>query len=237
MDVWKPRRMQSDLLESAMQGCDGKAVAHLLGEMRQRVFDKGDTLYSQNDAADCIYLVVEGCIIVERTNVTGDITSYRIASRGDFLGHRSYFAQEPRATAPRCMTPVVALFIPGAAVDHAVHMDPEVGIMLAREIARDDGPRLGAVVRSHRILGLVRLAFLLHHLDQKVPGMNGAGSNDSRLPFNQHDLANMLDLRNETISRLLHQLQDMGVLSVTTNPRGVEITDRAALTGLIQEYL
>ena len=229
--------MHSDLLETAMAGCNADAIAHLMGEVRQCIFDKGDTLYGQNDAADCIYLIVEGCIIVERTNVTGDVTSYRIASRGDFLGHRSYFAGEPRATAPRCMTPVVALYLPGTAVDHAAHMDPEIGLHLARELARDDGPRLGAVVRSHRILGMIRLAYLLHHLDKKVPGMNGAGSNDERLPFNQHDLANMLDLRNETISRLLHQLQDMGVLSVTTNPRGVEITDRAALTELIEEFL
>ena len=229
--------MPRDLLEAAMGGCDVRAVELLRERARLCVFDKADTLYSQGDPSTSIYLILDGCIIVERTSVSGDITSYRIVARGDFLGHRSFFAGESRSTTPRCITPSRAYHISRTALDEAIAVDGTVSLHLARELARDDGPRLGAVVRSQRIVGIVRLAYLLLHLHDKLAPENGLSTDSVQMPFNQHDLANMLDVRNETISRLLHQLQDMGVVTVLSNPRRIAIIDRPALNDFISDYL
>lgn len=231
------RKMPCDLIDKAMGGFRADAVALLQEQSRLCQFERGSSLYNQLDPSDSIYIVSSGCVIVERTNQSGDVTSYRIATRGDYLGHRSYFARESRSTAPRSITETQALRIPGAALDQAIELDPAISLYFARELARDDGPRLGAVLRSNRLLGIVRLAYLLHHLHERLEGEKTAAANIVRMPFTQNDLANMLDLRNETVSRLIHQLQDMGVLDFEQSPRRIVITDRAALTDIIRDYL
>jgi len=227
--------MHNNFLNKAMDDCSSGTIALLKDQSRLCIFKKGAFLYNQFDPSDCIYVIMDGCVIVERTNRSGDTTSYRIATRGDYLGHRSYFAREPRSTAPRSMTDTHALRIPGAALAQATEMDPVVSLLFARELTRDDGPRLGAVIRSNRVLGITRLAYLLYHLHERLASDNAADT--VQLPFTQNDLANMLDLRKETISRLMHELQDLGVLRIVANPRRIVITDHAALTEIIHQDL
>ena len=228
--------MPFDLLDTAMESCKPDTVALLKDQSRRRFFEKGSALYKQRDPSDCIYIIVEGCVIVERTNPSGDVTSFRIATRGDYLGHRSYFADEQRSTAPRTIIDTHALWIPVSALAQALEHDLAVWRLFARELAQDDGPRLGAVIRSHRVPGIVRLAYLLHHLEGRSREVNGTRER-SLMPFAQSDLANMLDLRNETVSRLVHQLQDLGVISVESNPRRIVIADREALAKIIARHL
>jgi len=229
--------MASSRLDTALEGCKSETIALLKEHSRLRLFEKGSSLYEQFDPSDCIYVIVDGCAIVERTNPSGDTTSFRIATAGDYLGHRSYFAGEPRSTAPRSIMDTHALHIPGSVVAQALEQDLGLYRLFTRELASDDGPRLGAVIRSNRVLGLVRLAFLLHHLEERLARSNGEMDDAERIPFTQNDLANMLDLRTETVSRLVHQLQDAGMISVESNPRRIVVTDRAALTEVISEYL
>ncbi|MBK0400456.1 Crp/Fnr family transcriptional regulator [Limibaculum sp. M0105] len=224
--------MSSDVLGAVM----GEIRAEALALLRERSvtcrFPKGATLYSQSDPADCIFVIEQGCVIVERMSASGDVTSYRIALRGDVLGHRSYFAGEHRSTAPRCITDTVAVKVPAAALAEAMSRDPGIGLRFARALARDDGPKLGAMLRGNRTLGIVRLACLLHYLHARLAGEPAVGTGGD-MPFTQNDLANMLGLRYETVSRLIHQLQDRAVIDVASSPRRIVIKDHAALLEII----
>lgn len=229
--------MASDLLDIVLDGFGTEAVALLKSQSAPCRFRRGTALYRQSEPADSIFVIESGSIIVERMSPAGDITSYRIALRGDYLGHRSHFAGERRSTTPRCITDTRAIRIPGAALTQAIALDPAISLHFAAELARDDGPKLGAVLRSTRVLGIVRLAYLLHYLHDRLTPQHGAGSAAVYMPFTQNDLANMLDLRYETVSRLIHQLQDEGVVDFATAPRRIVITDRTGLREIIKDYL
>lgn len=235
--------MHSDILDKLTATFPPAAAEVIRAGATRRIYPRKSIIYHQDAPTDGIHLMAAGCVMLEWISASGDVVGYRVATRGDFVGHRSYFAEEPRSATARTVTDTETLFIAGKTLKHAIEADPRVCCQFAREVGRDAGPQLSRVLRNHKIPSLARLAYMLDHLSRKLARrtVNGEGKRDldgwTPFPLTQQDLAHLLDIRNETVSRLIREMEERGILYFENRPRRVAIPNREGITALFREYV
>lgn len=198
---------------------------------------RNDVLYSQGDPPDGIFVIAHGAALLEWSRLSGIVVGFRLAVAGDNFGARSFCADEARSANARAVRDTLAVILPRSALEEALNSEPRLWRPLARIVARDAGPRLSKIVRNARIPMRARLAYLLDYLEERLAGQiaTPVGHHDS--PLKQRDLAHLLDVADETVSRGLHSLEGEGLITTDSDTGGITIADRERLVTLFDRYL
>jgi CRP-like cAMP-binding protein len=178
------------------------------------------TVYDRGTAGLAVFTIREGLVRFERSNEHGDRRIVRIAGRGDLIGQEALL-QRPYADDAIACTEVRLCRIPRTLVDQLAQ-------------GRDALPR-ELMLRWQRALDAAeawvselstgparrRLLHLLRRLSEH------AGADDAIWLPRREDIGAMLDMTEETASRLVSALRREGVL--TQAPGRGAVLDRAAL--------
>lgn len=198
---------------------------------------RNEVLYSQGDPPEGIFVVAHGAALLEWSRLNGIVVGFRLAVAGDNFGARSFCANEPRSASARAVRDTLAVILPRPGLEEALAAEPLLWRPLARIVARDAGPHLSKIVRNARIPVRARLAYLLDYLDDRLADQVVAPVGHPDSPLKQRDLAHLLDVTDETVSRGLHSLERNGLITTEDATGAITIPDRNRMATLFEHYL
>jgi|GEM_PF-851105 len=208
------------------RGVGAAEVALLARSACPRDYARGEMVFQRGERPNGLLLVAEGTLKLAVRGANGEQKVIALVEEGQVCASALAFLDRPSALEASALTPVTVVSIPASAVFAAMQSDPE----LARRVVEH---------LSHRVLSLVDevegitlrsgLQRLAHYIESLARG-RGNGSHAVRLPATKTLIAAQLGIAKETLSRLLHELVERGVISVAR--RELYILDRAGLAAI-----
>jgi CRP-like cAMP-binding protein len=196
----------------------------VLASTRRRRFGRREVLFHEGDPGDTLHLIDKGRVAVRITTPAGDAATVRVLGRGDVVGilavledggrrAATVMALEPTETLSLDRPQFVALRAAHPAVNQFV-ID-----VLAADVRRVDTLLMDALYAPvdrrlvRRLLGLADLY--------------GDEDGDAEIQLTQDDLASMAGTARATANRVLRELEEQGVISLSRNR--IRIIDRDRL--------
>lgn len=191
--------------------------------------EKGQMIYRQEDEPTRLYFVLEGSVELGSCNALGKLTRIRVLREGECFGETELFlAADGYNSYARAMTRVRLLSVPeeffGGQCDRCcMHHSKVVYNMLHVFAEKSD--------QDNRQIDLLTLgslkqrvaAFLLEESETQQ-----SGSGMVSLSLNREELAAFLNTTRPSLSRMLQQMQEEGLLRIVSRSQ-IEITDEEGL--------
>ena len=209
----------TDLKGSAFEDFKQKRIANIY-KKRQVIFYEGHRPHG-------IFVVCQGRVKTFKTDNKGHQLTTRIANQGDILGYRPLLAGEAFAATAEAMADSCLAYIPEAAFREFISRHQVLAFKMLSHLSRDlrmaeDKARDLAMKSSRE-----RLAELLMMLKANYGNSTKNGEVVLKMPFTRLDLAEQTGLAQETVIRLLSELEAQNVIAV--KGRTVTILNEKAL--------
>jgi CRP-like cAMP-binding protein len=176
-----------------------------------REYLPGDVVYHQGDPANGIHCVESGLVGLRRLDAEGNSVLVRLAYAGDTIGYRALLAGEAQRLGAEALKPSTVCFIDQATVRGLLQTNPALGLRFLKRASKDLGDIEDKFVQSATLDIKARLAHLLLVLKERCATAGANGELILELPISRQDLAAMVGVRPETMSRTIRQLEDEGV--------------------------
>jgi CRP-like cAMP-binding protein len=199
-----------------------------------RDLSPGEVLIAAGAAADQVFNIVSGMLMLSRTGRDGRRQVLSFLFRDNFVGLTAtdhYFFTVEAVTQARVVCCSRAAFNAGLARDSQAE---RAFLNMMFRVLED---MLDAVYSLGQRTALERLAvFLLYlrhwrRLTDDVLDADDPALDEVRLPMTREDIADFLGLQKETVSRSFRQLEDQGLIS-REHSHAVQIRNRSALREL-----
>jgi CRP-like cAMP-binding protein len=111
-------------------------MSWIIAKSTRIVLNAGDTLFQEGCAADRLYVIESGTIVVSKRAVGGLQRLARLGPRA-ILGEIAYIEAAPRSASAEATERSVVIEIPFAAFDERLNGDPVFGFKLYRALAHE----------------------------------------------------------------------------------------------------
>jgi CRP-like cAMP-binding protein len=190
-----------------------------LGEMRElkRItrmvsYRKNEIIYLPGDPSDTVFLLKKGRVKISRLSEEGREATMAILDPGEIFGELEALQAVPRESLVQALEPVMVCEIRREDFDRYLHQYPEVG----GRVIKWFGGRLRQI--ETRVSDLVfksasaRLAQLLLDLSHSM-GIRENGSIRLQSRLTHQNLANLIGTSRETVSTLISQFVNHGLIA------------------------
>lgn len=187
-----------------------ESVALLARGFSRRELAAGETLFDQGSENRGVFCVSRGLIALRSHHHDGASTLLRLCYPGEIVGFRSFLGQgihqtEARALVPSRVCAVARMNAETLLAEHPAILERLVARSVA-EIDRSHARIIAAATTSNKD----RLADLLIWLMARHGSPEGSQTR-MRLPLARADLADLIGVQRETMSRLIARLEADGV--------------------------
>lgn len=191
-----------------------------LSQRRKTVLAEGARLFRDGQDSDALYCVSSGVIGQMALHDNGTEVVVDLAYSGDVVGAAAFVRQRSHRTSARALVPSVVCSIPRADVSRLMAESRTLydGLISGCLSALDDARE--AMVRAAALSNEDRLADLLRALAHRLGRVGQDGRLRAELPVSREQMAGMLGVRPETLSRLIKRLQTHSEIVIT----GREVT-------------
>ncbi len=198
-----PIRRSGLQLRRSCEDCQGRP------QSGQSTITKGSLLYLERSQSDVVYVLVEGFIRETRTLADGRTQGIRLACPGDLIGSEA-FANLPYQCTAEALTDGRVCKIRCSEVE-ALHAEqPEQGMELTAAMGREAAGLRDAVLLVGSMTAEERVKSILDRLLTSVePG------EWLRLPLSRIELAELVGLVPETVSRCIQRFARAGHIEVS----------------------
>jgi len=191
-------------------------VAEVAAAARRIELRKGDRIYDSGGNADGLYAVAFGLIKLAFNQPSGHTKVLRLVGPGETFGEPAVFYPHPYPVSAEALTDSLVLFLPADAIMAIVESDPAALRAMLATLSR----RIFEMVedlQSHTAKnGVQRVAAYLCSLAAtQVDEADADAMLRVQLPTRKSVLASRLGVTKETFSRILHELSDAGLVSVS----------------------
>ncbi len=175
---------------------------------------EGQTLWKQGSESGGVICVSKGLIALRNLHADGGSTLIRLAYPGEIIGIRSFLTGRDHQTEAKALLPSRVCVVSHNRAAQIAHSHPAVMSRLAirciDEIDRTHERIIAAATMSNK----EHLAMLLQRL------MDAHGKRDGdhctmRLPLSRSDLADLIGVQPETLSRIVRRLEKDGHFKFT----------------------
>lgn len=183
----------------------------------------GHQIYGMGEAADGIWQVLDGFVSLQAYTAEGDLALMRLVAARGVFGYRSFISDEPRSTSAVAIGPCTLKHIPRDLLRQLLHREPRLGAALQLSMAqtlRDANDRILGLVTQNCAAKTLRLLEWLAYRQGVVPAPAGF---QVITPFPQRDIARIIGVTPESLSRALRRLRDAGI--VVLAGRRIEVND------------
>lgn len=205
---------------------DAATRARLAATTTRRTLKRGAILFRKGDPATGMYVVVYGEIKLMATTPARGSRLSGIVGPGQSFGEPVMFLERAALVEAQAASDALVLHLPKAAVFEEIERNPK----FARRMIAGLSQRVESLVREldRQALGSgsARLiAYLLRHCRDRT------GPFVVTLPAPKAEIASLLNLTPEHFSRILHELQQAGLLQVAGRKITVPRPDRLPRAG------
>ena len=190
----------------------GDAELELIDRARRtRMCAAGGVLFEQGDHDRCVYCVKSGTIAERRLDGDGNAALLELSYPSDLVGYRAFLTGAEHSTNAEAVGPAMVCVIDGAAVERVMAASPELTLDLLRRQALALEQAQEKLFRSATLSNRDRLLHLLRDLLRRHGSVAADGSCRIDLPLSRRDLASMIGVRHETLSRIIGRLEAEGL--------------------------
>lgn len=190
---------------------DDAEIDELAGKVEVVSWDAGTVVFEEGDPGDACYVIYTGRVKLTRRLVDGQPIALAQVEHGGIVGELALFANERRAATMRTAEPTTAIAIAREDLMTILHGNAEAAISMAVHVARllqRATDRQFASVTS-TVNGRL-LSTLLAQVEARQT--RHAGEHDVELVGSSSDLARTAGTQKDEATRLLHWLENEGVL-------------------------
>ncbi|MBM3581137.1 MAG: Crp/Fnr family transcriptional regulator [Alphaproteobacteria bacterium] len=162
-----------------------------------RDYAPGDVLYHQGDVCKGVYCIKSVLV--------------RLAQPGDTIGYRAFLAGEEHALGAEVLKPSVICFVEQVVARKMIETKPELGLRFLKSISENLNAAEDKFLQSTSFDIRARLAHLLLVLKDRFAAEEKDGALQLELPLSRQDMAAMIGVRPETMSRAIRKFEDDGV--------------------------
>ncbi len=197
--------------------------------LQQREF-KGDTcLFEEGHEAFGLYIVLEGHVKVIRTTVDGKEVMLFLVRPGHVVGEGAVFQKNTHPATAVAVKKVRTLFLSASHCHLLVQEIPTLASRLLAIFAARQRMLMHKIAAQGERNATTRVAgYILHRITLEKE------QHSIQLAISRNDLANLLGLARETVSRQLSLLVDCGAIILEGN--SVRLVDRQKLQANAQGY-
>lgn len=210
------------------RGLDCSEIAAIARCARLRRYAQGETVFTRGERPDGLLVVADGTLKIAVRGANGEQKLVALVEEGQTCACAPAFLDRASSLEAVALTPATVVSIPAGAVFEAMQRDAE----FARRVVEHLSHRVLSLVDEIEGITLRRGLGRLAHYIESLARERGAGARAVRLPSTKTLIAAQLGMAKETLSRLLHELTEKGVISVAR--REVYILDRAQLAALAE---
>jgi CRP/FNR family transcriptional regulator len=190
---------------------DPDAAAALQTAARRRRFRRGDTIFSEGDAGDALYVVIDGKIKIFRTASDGRENMLAVLGPGEMVGELSLFDPGPRTATVAAITDCTLASLAHDALRPWISGRPELCEQLLRALAqrlRRTNDVMADLVFSD-VPGRVAKALL--DLADRFGAPDSEGIRVTH-DLTQEELAQLVGASRETVNKALSEFASRGWL-------------------------
>lgn len=195
-------------------------IAMLESSSEHRILQRGDILFTEREAADALYVVVDGRIAIANRSADGRESVVALMERGDLFGEMALFDGEPRSAEARALERSEVIAISYDPLRSLYQSRPEllwrVVQLLAERLRSMDSALADSVfldVTGRTAKRLLELA---------------GDSDEFSLPITQEELAGMVGASRERVNKSIASFIRLGWIE--QYDRRYHITDREQLS-------
>ncbi|MDT5335052.1 MAG: family transcriptional regulator, cyclic receptor protein [Mycobacterium sp.] len=172
-------------------------------------FDTGESIFTQGDAPDCLYAIVEGKVRIGRAATDGRECVFTVLGPGDVFGEVSLLDVGPRTATAIAVTDVLATTLNRSQLLRRLADDPSSADDLMRTLARRVRWHSDALVDLMSSDAPARVSKLLLRLARRF-GARGDDGIRVELDLNQEQFAQMVGTSRETVNKTLSEFASEG---------------------------
>lgn len=200
---------------------------------RTRNLKRGELLFAAGDEETSCATLVSGALKVVAYDVDGNEQILALIHPSGFIGEMfAPFAQHDVVS----LTDSRLCTFARADMDRAIDEYPALARALLRRSQEDLHAARSMLELTARASAETRLAALIHDFAQAASDSPCHPAQSFDLPLTRGEMANMLGLTIETVSRKLGELEEMGAIR-RHGKRGIELVDPALLQSLSGKVL
>lgn len=183
---------------------------------------RGAVVCRRGEPLDCFHAVAYGQVKLVLRAANGDERVLRIVGPGDTFGEALVLRPRPNPLDAVALSDALVIELPARPVNALLERDPQFARGMFARLAQ----------RMHELVAEIETSTLLNarqRIASYLVGLPGS-SGRVRLPVTKTLVASQLGLTKETLSRLLREFSDHGLIDV--HNRNIVLRDRARLTAV-----
>ncbi len=226
--VTRPLNVVSYLSEQALfNGLSAAELVRIAQASQVHHLSRGDELFEAGEVCDGLYLVMEGQVKLYAKAANGHEKVIEVVGAGGSVAEARLFSDVAQSVNARVLSEAQILVVPKEVLVRAITQNPGLAMRMLTELAR----RLNSLVHDIEAVtlhsGIQRVVdYLLRSPAMREPDRPGHDVTVS-LPASKGTIASLLSVTPEHFSRILHDLQSHGLISVQR--RHIHILDAQGL--------
>lgn len=171
----------------------------------EKHMDKGEAIYLAGDRHDSLYVIHQGRVKITRTSESGKEQILRILGPGEFMGELTLFSKELTKDSAVAMEKTIMCKIDGQDIKGLMARFPSIAFKILEELSQ----RLEKV---ETLVEDISLSSVERRVAKSILSMERDGL--VKLEMTKGDWASHLGMSQESLSRKLGQLQEMGIIKL-----------------------
>lgn len=185
-------------------------MAHLTRGFSRRDLAAGEILFEQDRDNTGVFCVSKGLIALRSHQADGSSTLLRLAYPGEIVGFRSFLGNGVHQTEARALLPSRVCTVGRMSAGRLLRDHPGIlERLLGRSLAEIDRSHQ-RIIAASSLTNKDRLTALLIWLLERHGSREGKQMR-MRLPMSRADLADLIGVQRETLSRIVRRVEDDGI--------------------------
>lgn len=201
--------------ETEFRGMSEAALDLLDRTKRPARYLPGQVLFHEGDDSAGMFAVYDGLVGIRKVDAEGNSVLLRLIVPGETIGYRSTLLRAPHLTSAEVLQPSVLCFIPSATVHAMVERSPGLYARFLERAASDLRSTEEKVLRDATLSVRHRLAHFINTLSERYGYIADDGSVTVEIPVSRQDLAALMGVRPESMSRTIRGIEDEGAARFT----------------------
>ena len=200
--------------KSVWQPVEPGSVSALTRGFSRKDLDAEQVLFFQGDENQGVFCISKGLIALRTHSANGSSTFLKLAYPGDVIGIRSFLSNERHKTEAFALLPSRVCIVTSRAANRVVDGNPSILTRLAGRCISELDNCHERIIAASTMSNKQRLFDLLHRL-MKAHGERIGDQMHMHLPLSRSDLADLIGVQPETMSRLFKRLKNDGAIEVS----------------------
>lgn len=196
-----------------------KHIDLLMTKAIWRHYDRGETLFLQDEPANAIHIVLDGWVKLYRMTPSGSEAIVSVFTRGESFGEAVALRNKPYPVSGEAATQSEVMHIPSNVLIDLIKRDAEVGLTMLSASFNHLHSLVAQLEQLKAQTGAQRVAEFLLGLSKTE-----TGSCEVTMPYDKVLIAGKLGMKPESLSRAFSRLKPVGV-SIKKNHALIRDTD------------